>query len=102
MGVCGSRAAGSGMGYSVTSPVFGLSLPIWALKLLVYQILPSLSATKPCGPALGVFRGNYLIVPVWGSNRPSTLANCPVYHREPSGATSGSCGREPGVGTVHS
>src|SRR5206468_9317072 len=44
IGVCGSRAAGSGIGYSVTSPVFGLSFPMWAFAFPVYQMLPSLSA----------------------------------------------------------
>src|SRR5580700_12143928 len=65
-------------------------------------MLPSLSATKPCGPDMGVFNGYSLNSFVLGSNRPSTLAICPVYQTEPSGATSGSCGRDPGVGTCHS
>ncbi len=47
IGVCGSRAAGSGILYSVTSPVFGLSLPMSAAELPVYQMLPSLSTVKP-------------------------------------------------------
>ena len=40
--------------------------------------------------------------PVFGSSRPSTLAICPVYQRAPSTVASGSCGRDPGVGTGHS
>ena len=40
--------------------------------------------------------------PVVGSMRPSTLAIWPVYQIVPSSAASGSCGREPGVGSVHS
>jgi hypothetical protein len=39
--------------------------------------------------------------PVFGSSRPSTFAICPVYQSDPSDAASGSCGREPGVGTGH-
>src|SRR5205809_7960280 len=41
MGVCGSLAAGSGIGYSVTSPVFGFNFPMYALLLPVNQMLPS-------------------------------------------------------------
>src|SRR5215831_6231471 len=65
-------------------------------------MLPCWSSARPCGPELGVFRGYSLNWLVLGSNRPSTLANCPVYQIEPSAAASGSCGREPGVGTGHS
>ena len=89
------------MKYSVTSPVFGLSLPTVALKLPVYQMLPSLSAVKPCGPDLSGRRYS-LIAPVFGSKRPSLFANCPVYQMAPSAVARGSCGRDPGVGTIHS
>src|SRR5215471_21458217 len=65
-------------------------------------MLPFLSATSPCGPDSGVFSGYSLNSPVFGSRRPSLLAICPVYQREPSGARAGSCGRELGVGTSHS
>src|SRR6266705_5906517 len=100
MGVCGSRAAVLGIRYSVNSPVFGLSLPTRLPKFAVYQMLPSLSAVNPCGPALGVRRYS-LIWPVFGSSRPSTLANCPVYQRAPSGDARGSCGLDPVVGWAH-
>src|SRR5260370_41772518 len=63
---------------------------------------PSLSATKPCGPELGVVRGYSLNFPVFGSSRPSLFAPCPVYQSEPSGARAGSCGRDFGVGTSYS
>src|SRR5580692_684135 len=65
-------------------------------------MLPSLSATKPCGPDRGVFRGYSLNSPVLGSSRPSLIAPCPVYQSEPSGASAGSCGRDFGVGTSYS
>src|SRR5579864_8316206 len=65
-------------------------------------MLPSLSATRPCGPVLGVFRGYSLNSPVFGSSLPSLLAAWPVYQSEPSGASAGSCGRDLGVGTSYS
>src|SRR5579864_1987739 len=70
--------------------------------MAVNQMLPSLSATRPCGPDLGVLSGYSLNSPVFGSRRPSLLAAMPVYQREPSGARAGSCGRECGVGTSYS
>src|SRR5271167_3190935 len=100
--VWGSLAFGSGIGYSVTLPVFGSSLPMYALKFAVNQIFPSLSGTSPYGPDDGVFKGYSLNCCVLGSNRPSTFAICPVYHTEPSGANAGSWGRDPAVGTCHS
>src|SRR5215467_3083489 len=65
-------------------------------------MLPSLSATRPCGPSLEPLRGYSLNAPVAGSRRPSLLTICSVNHREPSGATAGSCGCAPLVGTSHS
>src|SRR5271169_955996 len=65
-------------------------------------MLPCLSAISPCGPELGVFKEYSLNSPVFGSSRPSLFAPCPVYHREPSGAIAGSCGRDFGVGTSYS
>src|SRR5262249_13876551 len=65
-------------------------------------MLPSRSATSPCGPESGVFNGYSLNWPVFGSSRTSLLAICPVYQREPSGARAGSWGRDFGVGTSHS
>src|SRR2546423_2342143 len=101
MSVCGSLASGSGILYSVTSPVLGLSLPTSAPVLPVYQMLPALSSTSPCGPECGVFSGYSLTCPVFGSTRPSTFAIWPVYQSEPSCAASGSCGRDPGVAACH-
>src|SRR6188768_4261989 len=101
-GVWGSRAAGSGIGYSVTSPVFGLSLPTSAFELPVYQMLPSLSTVNPCGPEPGVLSGNSFRSPDRGSTRPSTLDHWPVHQIAPSGVASGSCGRDPSDGTTHS
>src|SRR6266481_10010423 len=98
--VCGSPC--SGVGYSVTAPVFGSSFPINDPVLPVYQMLPSLSSIRPCGPECAVLSGNSLISPVFGSTRPSTLANWPVYQSEPSFVANGSCGRDPGVGACHS
>src|SRR5207245_841514 len=99
--VCGSFTSGSGILYSVTAPVFGSSLPIKAPVFPVYQMLPSLSSSRPCGPECGVLSGYSLIRPVLGSSRPSTLAIWPVYQSDPSLAAKGTCGREPGVGTCH-
>src|ERR1700680_342537 len=65
-------------------------------------MFPSLSATSPCGPELGVFKEYSLNSPVFGSRRPSLFAACPVYQSEPSGATAGSCGLDFGVGTSYS
>ena len=33
---------------------------------------------------------------------PRVLANCPVYQIAPSAVARGSCGGDPGVGTIHS
>src|SRR2546430_9611254 len=90
--VCGSFASGSGILYSVTLPVFGSSLPTSAPVFPVYQMLPALSSTRPCGPEWGVLSGYSLTWLVLGSTRPSTFAICPVYQSEPSRAASGSCG----------
>src|SRR5580658_454939 len=65
-------------------------------------MLPSLSATSPCGPELGVFKEYSLNSAVFGSRRPNLFAPCPVYQSEPSGASAGSCGRDFGVGTSYS
>src|SRR5262249_10539099 len=99
--VCGSLASGSGIGYSVTVPVLGSSLPTSPPVFPVYQMLPSLSSVSPCGPECGVLSGYSLNWPVFGSSLPSTLAIWPVYQSDPSRAANGSCGRDPGVGTVH-
>src|SRR6267154_2079195 len=93
--VCGSPD--SGVGYSVTAPDFGSSLPINEPVFPVYQMLPSLSSIRPCGPECAVLSGYSLTLPVFGSTRPSTLAICPEYQSAPSRVASGSCGREPGV-----
>src|SRR5450631_1344985 len=72
---------------------------MWPPQLPPYQMLPSLSLMSPCGPASrGI--GYSFISPVLGSRWPSRLANWPDHHSVPSGAASGSCGREPGVGTA--
>src|SRR5437870_7271074 len=102
MSVWGSVASGSGILYSVTAPVFGSSLPINAPVFPVYQMLPSRSSTNPWGPECVVLRGYSLKRPLVGSSRPSTLAIWPVYQSDPSAVASGSCGRDPGVGTCHS
>src|SRR2546430_15524956 len=52
--VWGSLAFGSGILYSLTSPVLGSSLPTRFMWLPVNQMLPSLSSTRPCGPVCGV------------------------------------------------
>src|SRR5579864_4979874 len=88
--------------YSEISPDLGSSLPTYPPEIAVNQMFPPLSATRPCGPELGVFSGYSLNSPVLGSRRPSLLAACPVYQSEPSGASAGSCGRDLGVGTSYS
>src|ERR1700686_4105128 len=71
---------------------------MWPPQLPPYQMLPSLSLIRPCGPPrTGI--GYSFISPVLGSSRPSRLANWPDHHNAPSGVASGSCGGEPGVGT---
>src|SRR6266851_4085121 len=100
--VWGSRTSWSGIPYSVTAPVLGSSLPIKPALFAVYQMLPPRSSTRPWGPEWGVLSGYSLNRPVFGSSRPSTLAIWPVYQSDPSAVASGSCGRDPGVGTCHS
>src|SRR5262245_25808853 len=100
-GVWGSRTS-SGSLYSVTSPVFGSSLPMYPFEFAVNQRLPSLSNSRPCGPEPGVLSGYSLDCPVLGSTRPRTLANIPVHQIVPPGPGSGSCGREPSDGAFHS
>src|ERR1700745_4462814 len=90
------------MWYSVTLQVRGSSLPMYPLKFAVNQMFPCESATRPCGPESAVSSGNSLICPVLGSSLPSLFAICPVYQREPSGATAGASGREFGVGRSNS
>src|SRR5215469_8667456 len=75
---------------------------MYPLEIAVNQILPCGSATRPCGPELGVVSGNSLNFPVAGSSLPSLFAACPVYQSDPSGATAGSWGRDLGVGTSNS
>src|SRR5580704_5502137 len=75
---------------------------MYAAKLPVYQMLPSRSATKPCGPSFSPLSGYSLKFPVGGSSRPSLLTICSVNQREPSVPTAGSWGWAPFVGTVHS
>src|SRR3954469_7742901 len=65
-------------------------------------MLPLLSAVSPCGPDSAVGSAYSLIAPVFISTRPSRFENWPVYHKPPSGVASGSCGRDPSVGTAHS
>src|SRR4030095_1085571 len=77
--VCGSRAFGFGILYSVTLPLFGSTLPMSPAALPVYQMLPSLSACRPCGPEFGVGSVNSLNSCVFGSKRPMTFARWPVY-----------------------
>src|SRR5438105_1541180 len=99
--VCGSRALGFGILYSVILPVFGSILPINPAALPVYQMLPSLSGCRPCGPEFGVGSLYSLNCCVAGSKRPTTLARWPVYQIEPSGATVGSCGYGGVLGVIH-
>src|SRR5258708_38518933 len=65
-------------------------------------MLPVESATNPCGPESSIFNGYSLKAPLAGSSRPSLFCNCSVNHSDPSGATAGSCGCAPFVGTSHS
>src|SRR6266536_2684985 len=90
------------MRYSVISPDFGSSFPMYPLKMAANQMFPCLSATRPCGPESGVLSGYSRNCPVFGSSRPSLLAICSVTQSAPSGLTAGSCGRALGVGTSYS
>ena len=93
----------SGVGYSVTAPVFGSSLPINDPVFPVYQMLPSRSSCRPCGPECAVLSGNSLISPVFGSTPAEhigQLARCTRASRRLR--ANGSCGRDPGVGACHS
>src|SRR5947207_90048 len=99
--VCGSFTSGSGILYSMTAPVFGSSLPISAPVLPVYQMLPSLSSSRPWGPECGVLSAYSLVAPVLGSIRPSVFVIWPVYQRDPSRVASGSWGRDAGVAAGH-
>src|SRR5215472_15839601 len=101
-GVCGSISSPRAGRYSAIAPDFGSSLPTYPPEIAVNHMFPSLSATNPCGPELGVFSGYSLNSPVFGSRRPSLFAPCPVYQSDPSGASAGSCGRDFGVGTSYS
>src|SRR5216683_6797742 len=100
--VCGSSAFSSGIWYTFTSPLFGSSFPIYPFPFPVNQIFPLASATNPCGPESSIFSVYSLNVPLAGSSRPSLFCNCSVNHSDPSGATAGSCGCAPFVGTSHS
>ena len=93
-------AFGFGILYSVIVPVFGSILPISPAAFPVYQMFPSLSACRPCGPEFGVGSGNSLNCCVAGSKRPTTLARWPVYQIDPSGATAGSCGYAGVLGVI--
>src|ERR1051325_3056954 len=92
----------SGARYSLTSPVFGSSLPTYSPRMAVNQIFPSLSATSPCGPELGVLSGYSLNSPVLGSSRPNLFVCIAVYQSEPSGANVGSCGKDFAAGRSYS
>ena len=100
--VCGSFAFGFGILYSVTLPVFASTMPMSPAALPVYQMLPSLSGCRPCGPEFGVGSANSLNCSVAGSKRPMVLARCAVYQIEPSGATAGSCGYAGLLGVIQS
>src|SRR6266513_3413988 len=75
---------------------------MYPFELAVNQMLPSLSAVRPCGPDSGVGSAYSLMAPVFVSTRPRRFENWPVYQRPPSDVASGSWGREPSVGTAHS
>src|SRR5215471_16943571 len=99
--VCGSRAAGSGILYSVTMPVCGSSLPIVPLPLPVYQMLPSWSGVTLWGLA-SAGNGYSRMSPVSGLIRPTRLPHCPAHQIDPSSVCTGSRARWPSVGTFHS
>ena len=99
--VCGSCAFLFGILYSVTLPVFGSTLPMRPAALPEYQMLPSLSACRPCGPDPAVGSAYSLNCCVAGSKRPMTFARWPVYQMDPSGATAGSCGYAGLLGVIH-
>src|SRR3989338_2722490 len=58
------------MGYWVTSPVAGSSLPTTSISIEVYQIWSFLSIPSPYGVGLGPGSWNSLNVSVLGSKRP--------------------------------
>src|SRR5262249_57960466 len=98
--VCGSRAAGSGILYSVILPVRGSSLPIVPLLFPVYQMLPCSSGVTVCGLA---FSGKEYsqTSPVLGLSLPTRLPHIPAHHIVPSGASTGSRAPCPTVRTFH-
>src|SRR5262245_3479278 len=99
--VCGSRALGSGILYSVIVPVRGSSLPIVPLLFPVYQMLPWSSGVTVWGFA---FSGSAYsaTAPVSGLIRPTRLPHIPVDQIGPSGASTGPRAGWPSVGTFHS
>src|SRR5262249_31235203 len=99
--VCGSRAAGSGILYSVILPVRGSSLPIVPLLFPVYQMLPCSSGVTVWGLA---FSGKEYseTSPVFGFSLPTRLPHIPAHQIVPSGASTGSRALCPSVGTFHS
>src|SRR5919109_1705207 len=99
--VCGSRAAGSGILYSVIFPVRGSSLPIVPLLFPVYQMLPCWSGVTVWGLAFSGKEYSHTS-PVWGLSWPTRLAHIPAHQIVPSGASTGSRARCPSVGTFHS
>src|SRR5437870_676223 len=96
------RAPTAGSTYSLIVMVFGSSSPTRPASLAVYQTLPILSSTSPCGPESRVGSGYSLNTPVTGSSRPITLARWPVYQTDPSaGEYAGSCGYGGLLGVIH-
>src|SRR5713101_6521264 len=81
--VCGSSAFSTGILYSVTLPVRGSSFPIYPPEIAVNQMLPSLSATSPCGPEFGVFSGYSLNSPVFGSSQAQLVRRLPCVPERP-------------------
>ena len=64
--VCGSRTAGSGIGYFLMLPSRGSSRPMKPARLPEDQTMPDLSTMRLCGPVLGS-RSNFLNSPVSGT-----------------------------------
>jgi hypothetical protein len=98
------RVLGFGVGHFVLRDFAGTRIELADVsgEISCVPVLPSRSATRPCGPSFEPLSGYSLKVSVAGSRRPNLLTLCSVNQSVPSGATAGSCGWAPLLGTSHS
>src|SRR5713101_3924215 len=97
------RDFGVGGVMSLISPVFGSSRPTRLAFCTVNHKIPLWSKISVCGSLASGSGILYSVTaPDFGSSLPTRAPVCPVYQIDPSLVASGSCGRDPGVGTCHS